>query len=247
MCSFLSLGKSQLHRDAMQSCNFQEGWVAQAEGGSEEAANGDAESISFGNSFPQTINDGMSLATFSSYLTLYRYSLLSTAGVERGFSTMNRIFHRLRTMGRVWQHSPAIWHLYSHSPLPVLRETSPPWRRPRLTGGASSTPALCPNWYVSGLKAQTTVSTTVCELFREAGRSKRLTWCFTPSQPVWSHQGKTRSVNNQLWYKEELWSRQMQENGWLDRNQLQEGSWKQRHRGESFGNEIEVKGSVDGN
>ena len=48
-------------------------------------------------------------------------------------------------------------------------------------------------------------------------------------------------------HKDELWCRQIQENGWIDRDQLQEWSWKQRHRGESLGNEIEVKGPVDGN
>ena len=160
----------------------------------------------------QTTNDTMSVATFSSYLTLYWYSLLPTAGVEGDFSTVKRT----------------------------------------KTGGASSTPALCPNGCVSALKAQTPVSTTVCKLFRDAGRSKWLTWCFTPSQPVWSchfrdggrnkwltwhftpsqpvgsyhfrdagrskwltwcftpsqpawsYQGKTRSVIKQLLYKEKL-------------------------------------------
>ena len=160
----------------------------------------------------QTTNDTMSVATFSSYLALYWYSLLPTAGVEGGFSTVKRT----------------------------------------KTGGASSTPALCPNGCVSALKAQTPVSTTVCKFFRDAGRSKWLTWCFTPSQPVWSchfrdggrnkwltwhftpsqpvgsyhfrdagrskwltwcftpsqpawsYQGKTRSVIKQLLYKEKL-------------------------------------------
>ena len=90
----------------------------------------------------QTTNDTMSVATFSSYLTLYWYSLLPTAGVEGGFSTVKRT------------------------------KTGGASSTPALTGGASSTPALCPNGCVSALKAQTPVSTTVCKLFRDAGRSK---------------------------------------------------------------------------
>ncbi len=57
---------------------------------------------------------------------------------------------------------------------------------------------------------------------------RELTWRFMPSQPERLYQGEER-VRDVL-YKKELWFRQIQENGWVDRDQLQEGSWKQRHR-----------------
>ena len=54
------------------------------------------------------------------------------------------------------------------------------------------------------------------------GNKKEVTWCFMPSQPVRLYEGEERV--REVQYKEELWCRQIQENGWVDRDQLQEGS-----------------------
>ena len=70
----------------LRSCNHKEGRVAQAEGGSEEAANGDAESIPLG-----TVCHGPGWQEeFGNILQLFDIALvlpLSTTNVERGFST----------------------------------------------------------------------------------------------------------------------------------------------------------------
>ena len=55
-----------------------------------------------------------------------------------------------------------------------------------------------------------------------AGNKREVTWCFMPSQPVRLYVGSKRV--REVLYKEELWCRQIQENDWVDRVQLQEGS-----------------------
>ena len=69
------------------------------------------------------------------------------------------------------------------------------------------------------------------------GNKREVTWCFMPYQPERLYEGEKR-VRDVLYKKKELWCRQIQKNGWLDRDQLQEGSWKQKYRGKNFWNEI---------